>query len=185
MAEVNKANETKPLAGTNAGVTDNWNKTPAPVQPAPPNFSGSRLGALLALVAIIIIAGLFLIYRQKTSKPVDQAVSPSQVPLSSVNPEISPPVLPMVIASKKETLRTYFKSASPNNFREDFLNNLPDRAADDYQKYIAATDEAEKRKYAISFYMFLNNPAVNRNDPEFINFAGDVRADLESKVGQL
>lgn len=184
MAEnINKTNTAKPLAGANAGVSDNaWSQSTPPSQPEP-KFSGSRLGALLALVAIIVLAGLFLIYRQKTSKPTEQTPSPSQIPLSSVNPEISPPVPPPVVDTKKDTLRNYFKVASPKNFREAFLDNLPDRAADDYIKYSNATDEAEKLKYARSFYMFLNNPAVNRNDPEFINFAADIRTDLEAKLG--
>ncbi len=176
-------NSANPAAATSS-ATD-WKRQPAqPDESMMPKGKKPKIGVAVTILILLTIIGGIIIYNQKASKKAEEAgVSPSPIPLSSVNPEISPPVPPPVVDTKKETLRTYFKSASPKNFREDFLNNLPDRAADDYIKYSSAAEDSEKIKYARSFYMFLNNPAVNRNDPEFLNFVADIRADLESKLG--
>lgn len=85
---------------------------------------------------------------------------------------------------QKELLGGYFSKVSPANFKEDILAQIPAGAANAYGKYLGAETADQKLEAAMTFFIYLNNQAMDTSNPKVAAFLDDVRADLESNVGQ-
>jgi len=184
--ENNQLNKNTANAAAPVSNSADWTTQPTRVEDnVMPKGKRPKIGVGLAVAVLIllaiVVAGLMI--GKKTQKQPIVQQSP-QIPVSSPNPETSPSALPTIKEkTKTEELRTYFSAASSSHFKEEFLQQLPDMAANSYIAFKNSTNNEDKLNSARSFYIILNNPAINRNDPEFINFAADIRADLESKLG--
>lgn len=172
----NQVDQAKPTIGVgNIANLDSTTKLPK-----------SKLAIIIAVVSVLILLGLIVFFVKGSKKPPKTSTSQeSGILVASPNAKISPPVLPKVKeASKSIELGAYFKRVSPANFKDTFLANLPDAAAEDYLKYIKTENPEEKINAARSFYIILNNPAADRSDPQFNKFVIDIRADLEKTLGK-
>lgn len=175
MAEVeqtspNQVNQVKPFVGGGGYVK-------------PPK---GRLAIIIAAVSVLILLGLiaFFVKGSKQNPKISASQEP-RIMVASPNPNASPPVLPKIKeASKSSELGAYFKRVSPDNFKDTFLANLPDAAADAYLMYTKTENPEEKINAARSFYIILNNPAADRSDPQFTKFVLEIKADLEKTLGK-
>ena len=154
-----------------------------PVSPSGGPFKfGPRLvwvlGGLLLLVLIIAALVVFKGVR-KTAEQQPAAEGEVSLPV----PGVSPPALPPVEEEDQfEKLSAYFAGAS-TNFKEEFMDQVPQIAAVKYDEYLAAEGDT-KLAAARAFYIYLNNPAVDRSDPAFEPFLADVKVDLEKVLGK-
>lgn len=147
------------------------------------NFGGPKI--ILAVLVITILAAALGFYYWRNLKPSKPEETQTMPPLASVIPGATPPQLPKAQEEdKKAQLREFFVKASPVNFKEVFLETLPEAAADAYIKYSAASSVADKQAAARGFYIILNNPGAPSSDPAFGLFVKDVRAALEKEIGK-
>lgn len=147
------------------------------------NFGGPKIFlAVGAVVLLAVVLGALYFRNLKQSKPAEE---PSLPPLASIVPGATPPQLPKVEEDTKKTqLRAFFQKASPDNFKEAFLDTLPAAAADAYVKYSSAASVDDKQAAARGFYILLNNPGAPNSDSQFLPFTKDVRAELEKEIGK-
>lgn len=164
-------------------------KTPSP--PPPDNnklkFFDSRRGLLIGAAIVLLVIGLLAFYAKNLKKPAKDVPGKEQeqIVAASPIPGASPPQLPKVKEqSKKDQVRAFFQKASPANFKEVFLDTLPEAAADSYIKYSSAASQDDKQGAARGFYIILNNPGAPSSDPQFLAFTKDVRAELEKGIGK-
>lgn len=85
---------------------------------------------------------------------------------------------------QKEILRGYFSKVSPTNFQEGILAQIPAGAARAYSRYLEAKTDDQRLEAAVTFFIYLNNQAMDISNFQTRAFLDDVRADLESNVGQ-
>lgn len=148
-------------------------------------FSKNRSSIVLVLIALFIVAGAVVYYAKLGKKASQQEASPTpEIQIAPGVPGVSPPVLPKVTAPQQgQSLRAFFTQASPNNFKEIFLENVPQAAADSFATFSSSTGGEEKINAARSFYIILSNPGADRSDPQFEKFLLDVRKQLEDSLG--
>lgn len=161
---------------------------PLPSQPQPGHdFKASYwvIGAVAVGATLLAIAAFVLVGQSRKGGEEQQTSQLSELPISSPEPNVSPPTLPPVQGEEKtSSLRAYFASVSPNNFKEEFMAKVPDVAANSYIEYSKAQGDEAKSEAARAFYIYLNNPAADTGDPSFAAFLADVKADLEKTLGK-
>lgn len=139
---------------------------------------------MLGLVFLLIVLGVLVFVGANAGRKTGS--KPPVPPLAPEATSTLPTSLPIAAVSDeadKGVLRVYFTKVSPNNFKEELLAVVPVDAAGAYNKFTAATGEAKLEAGRI-FFVYLNNPAIDRSDPGALAFLADVRADLEKAVGQ-
>ena len=140
---------------------------------------------IIGVIFTIVVLGVLLAVGELNKKKQgQQQPSGTSLEVSKPVPGASPPSLPQVQdKSKADKLRDYFAKASVN-FKEQFMAKVADVAADKYLEYSQAADPEKKLEAARAFYIYLNNPAVDKSDPGFTQFLADVKADLEKALGK-
>lgn len=166
-------------------MVENPVPNPVGVQPQPqPQFGfNKRLWLTIGGLLIILIIGALLLLANVNKSSQQQPAPQTELEVSSPVPGVSPPALPPVEQEDQlEKLRAYFAGAS-SNFKEDFMDQVPQIAAVKYEEYLVAEGDS-KVEAARAFYIYLNNPAVDRSDPAFEPFLADVKSDLEKTLGK-
>lgn len=137
-----------------------------------PFLKSRKFPLLLAALALIVILGLII------AVVAGRLVGEKSAPQKPWPPEQA------LNAQQKELLRGYFNEVSPANFKEEFLAQIPAGAANAYGRYLEAEADDQRLEAAMTFFSYLNNQAIDTSDPKVAAFLDDVRADLESNVGQ-
>ncbi len=167
--------------------------SPSSLSPDPPNKPKpadppARLGLILVpIVLLLLVLGLvyfFMAKKGQAPKPAAETKSSPQLTVSSPDPKATPPALPKVEdQNQAKVLKEYFSKVSPANFKDEFMGKVPKLAADAYNSYVAAQGDA-KFEAARAFYIYLNNPGIDRNNAQMVAFLADVKKDLEKTVGK-
>lgn len=145
-------------------------------------LSGLR-GLVVGVVFLLVVLGVLVVIGAKAIRKAPEPPVPPVAP-GETGALVSPaPITAVSDEAVKKVLRGYFAKASPNNFKEELLAVVPVEAAGAYNEFTAATGEA-KLGTARNFFIYLNNPAVNRSDPGALAFLEDVKSDLEKTLGQ-
>lgn len=168
---------------TNTANTPNT-KPSAPSAPAAQGPLSGLRGLAVGVVFLLIVLGVLVFVGAGAGrKPGSEPPVPPFAPEATGTLPTSLPIAAVSDETDKGLLRVYFTKASPNNFKEELLAVVPMETGAQYNKFTAATGEA-KLEAARIFYVYLNNPAVDRSDPGALGFLADVRADLEKTLGK-
>lgn len=163
---------------------DTSNKSSASTEPQAQEPISSMRGLLVGVVFLLIVLGVLVFIGAGAGRKT--GLEPPVPPLGPEAVGTLPRSLPIAAVSDeadKKVLREYFAKAAPGNFKEELLAVVPREAGAAYNKFAAATGEA-KLEAARIFFVYLNNPAVDRSDPSAMGFLEDVKSDLEKAVGQ-
>lgn len=151
--------------------------------PQPQESATSLKGLVVGVVFLLIVLGVLVVIGAKTIRKAPQPPVPPAAPNTGT---MATPV-PITVVSdegQKAALRSYFVKASPNNFKEEFMANVPVEAVGAYNEFVKSASGEAKLSAARNFFIYLNNPAVNRTNPQALAFLADVKADLGKTVGQ-
>lgn len=168
---------------TNTANTPNI-KPSVPSAPAAQGPLSGLRGLVVGLVFLLTILAVLVFIGAKTGRGTSKPPVPPIAPEASGTLSTPLPIAAVSDEADKGVLRVYFTKASPNNFKEELLAVVPAEAAGSYNKFTAATGEAKLEAGRI-FFVYLNNPAIDRSDPGALGFLADVRADLEKTLGQV
>lgn len=159
--------------------------SPAATGGGPFKFGPRLLWVLVGLLLVLFMISALVVFKgvRKTveEEPVEGELVIPEVSLP--DPDVAPEPLPVVAEEEASPLQDYFARVSVN-FRAEFMDQVSAAAADFFLKYEAAGDEAEKLEAGRAFYIYLDNPAVDKSDPAFVAFLADVKADLEKTLGK-
>ena len=143
----------------------------------------SLKGLAVGLVFLLIVLGVLVFVGAKAGRGTSKPAVPPLEPKVTGTGATSLPIAAVSDEADIGVLRVYFAKASPNNFKEELMAVVPVDAAGAYNKFTAATGEAKLEAGRI-FFVYLNNPAIDRSDPGALGFLADVRADLEKTLGK-
>lgn len=151
------------------------------VEPQGPMTSLRGLAA--GVIFLVIVLAVLVFIGTKAGRGSAQPPVPPIAPGESVTGASPVPIAPLTDSGQKSELVAYFARVSAN-FAEEFMVDVPAEAGLAFEQYTAATDGAKKLEKARNFFIYLNNPNVDRNDSAQVAFLADVKADLEKAVGQ-
>lgn len=189
MAQVqnnNQLNKNTANTAQPAVTTDEWRNQPDRAEEVMPKSKKPKISnglAIAVVILLIIVVASFFAARRGGDKSQEGGIQPSVSTAPSAETS-SPGVQVVQKVNEKNELRDYFRVVSPNNFKDEFLNWVPELAFKKYMDMSQEKDTQAKLEAAREFYILLNNPMVNRNDPQAINWIVDVRSDIERQLGK-
>lgn len=143
----------------------------------------SLKGLVAGVIFLLIVLGVLVFIGAKAGRGSAEPALPPLAPGESVTAASPVPIAPLTDSGQRTELATYFARVSAS-FKEEFMAHVPAEAGLAFEQYTGAVDAAEKLEAARNFFIYLNNPNVDRNDSAQMAFLVDVKADLEKAVGQ-
>lgn len=136
---------------------------------------------LLVVIAVIVIIAFVAFFAKRLNVPSKPASM--QATVSSPVVGASPLNLPAVKEQGDIQILSDFFTNSSASFKSEYMQKIPQQAAESYKKYVAETNEEAKLEMARNFYIYLNNPAA-ASDEEYQEFLEDVKSALEESLGK-